>query len=118
MRTNRARRRLFRQTQTLPERGLLYRADLSIHGFPDDHVPRAVCNSANFWLDRAVAGNAARPGAKNRPASPDLSRQRRAQLYTHGPSELARLPSKPLHEGGPDCSASAFFLVHISNYLA
>ena len=46
--------------KTVSQRGLLHRADLPVHGFPHDDVPRAVCHSAHVRVDRAMGRDAAR----------------------------------------------------------
>ena len=56
--------------------GLIYQA----MGFPVDDVPGAVRHPAHRRLDRAVGGDAHRPGAEDRPAAADLPRVRQAGL--------------------------------------
>src|SRR5713226_9838371 len=88
MRTDRPRRRILRQAQALSQRGFLHRADLSIDGFPDDHVSRAVRDSADFGVDRAMGRDAPRPRAENRAAAPDLPRTRHAPLRSDRSARL------------------------------
>src|SRR5229473_5155501 len=83
MRTYRPRRRILRQAQALSQRGFLHRPDLSIDGFPDDHVSRFVRDSAHFRLDRAVGRDAPRSRAENCAATPDLPWPRHAPLRPH-----------------------------------
>src|SRR5438876_4686015 len=49
-RSHRSRRRILREAQALSKRGLLHRPHLSIDGFPDDHVSRALRDSPHFRL--------------------------------------------------------------------
>ena len=62
--------------------GLIYQS----MGFPIDHVPGAVRDSAHFRLDRAVGRDAARSRAENCAAAPDLPRPRHAPLRPHRPA--------------------------------
>ena len=62
--------------------GLIYQA----MGFPVDDVPGAVRHPAHRRLDRAVGGDAARPGAEDRAAAPDLHRRRRGATTCRGTS--------------------------------
>src|SRR5260370_27963421 len=88
MRAYRPGRRLLCEAQALSQRGFLHRADLSIDGFPDDHVSRAVRDSAHFGVDRAMGRDAPRPGAENRAAAPDLPRIRHAPLRSDRSAQL------------------------------
>ena len=47
---------------------------LSGDGLPGGHVPGPLRHPAHLRLDRAVGGDAARPGSEDRPAAPDLHR--------------------------------------------
>ena len=75
-RADRARRRLLRHAQALPERRFLLRADLPGDGLPGRHVPRALRDSAHGRLAGAVGRDAARRRSEDRPAAPDLHRAR------------------------------------------
>src|SRR5260370_8270647 len=93
MRTDRPRRRILRQAQALSQRGFLHRPDLSIDGFPDDHVSRTVRDSANFGLDRAVGRDAPRSRAENCAATPDLSWPRHPPFRSYRPTHLQKTVS-------------------------
>ena len=75
--TDRARRRVLRQAQALPERRLLLGPDLPGHEVPDGHVPGPLRHPARLRLARAVAGDAARSRSEDRAAAPDLHRPAR-----------------------------------------
>ena len=93
--------RLLRHAQALSQRGLLYRADLPVHGLPGDHVPGAVRDSAHQRLDRAVGGDAARPRAEDRASAADLSRLRQAAVRADGTAlEPRSTRSSPLQRRG------------------
>ena len=77
-RADRARGRVLRLAQALPERRLLLGPHLPGHGLPARHVPGAVRHSAHRRLDGAVGRDADRPGAEDRAAAADLHRARRA----------------------------------------
>ena len=77
-RGGRARRRLLRLAQALPERRLLHRRHLQGDGLPDPDVHRAVRPRPAARLDRPVAGDDRGPGDQDRPAAPGLHRQPRA----------------------------------------
>src|SRR6202035_6122628 len=90
VRAHRTRRRILRQAQALSQRGFLHRADISIDGFPDDHVSRSVRDSAHFRLDRAVGRDAPGPRAENCAPAADLSRARHASLRSDRSTELIK----------------------------
>ncbi len=76
---DRARGRVLRQAQALPERRLLLGPDLRGAGDAGRHVPGAVRDPAHQRLDRPVARDDRRQGAEDRPPAPDLhGRARRA----------------------------------------
>ena len=83
-RAHRAPGRLLRQPQALSERRLLLRPDLPGDGLSGRDVPGPLRHSANRRLDRAVGGNAARPGAEDRPAAADLHGPRRSATTSRG----------------------------------
>ena len=72
----RARRRLLRRPQALPQRRLLLGADLRGAQPADGHVHGDVRHPADVRLDRAVARDAAGRGDQDRPAAPDLHGRR------------------------------------------
>src|SRR4051794_37182441 len=86
---DRARGRLLRLTQAVPERRLLLGADLPGARPADCDVPGHVRDPADGRLARAVARGRAGPGAEDRAAAPDLHRLRRARL------RRARGPAAP-----------------------
>ena len=96
-RADRAAGRLLRHAQAVPERRLLLRPDLPGDGLPGRDVPGAVRHPAHRRLDRAVGRDAARSGAEDRAAAPDLHRARRSATTSRGTSAhdcaLARLRS-------------------------
>jgi hypothetical protein len=77
---HRARGRLLRQPQALPERGLLLGHHLPGDGLPGGHVPGALRHPARGRVAGAVAGDAGRPGPEDRAAAAGLHRLRRALL--------------------------------------
>ncbi len=89
VRTDRAGRRIFYQAQAVSQCGLLHRADLSVDGFPDDNVPRALCDPAYVGMGGAVGRNAAGSGTKNRAAASDLSGARYPLLSRNRPAQLS-----------------------------
>src|SRR2546422_11624203 len=91
MRANRSRGRILRQAQALSQRGFLHRPDLSIDGFPDDHVSRPVRDSAHFGVDRAVGRNAPGSRAEDCAATPDLPWTRHAPLRSYRSARLETL---------------------------
>src|SRR5258707_256686 len=93
MRTDRPGRRILRQAQALSQRGFLHRPDLSIDGFPDDHVSRFVRDSAHFRLDRAVGRDAPRSRAENCAATPDLPWTRYSPLRSDRRAQLGNMVS-------------------------
>ena len=75
-RADRARGRLLRLAQALPERRLLLRPDLPGDGLPDRLLHRALRARPAPRLDRAVGGDARRPRAEDRAPAPGLHRLR------------------------------------------
>ena len=73
-RGDRARGRLLRRAQALPERRLLHGPHLQGPGLPDEHVHRAVRRGPSARLDRAVARGREGCGDEDRPPAPDLHR--------------------------------------------
>ena len=71
-REDRARGRLLRQAQALPERRLLLGPDLRGAAHAGRHVHRAVRDPADERLDLPVARDDRRQGAEDRAAAPDL----------------------------------------------
>ena len=74
---DRARGRVLRQAQALPERRLLLGPDLRGAADAGRHVPRDVRHPAHQRLDRPVAGDGRGLGAEDRPPAPDLHRRAR-----------------------------------------
>src|SRR5260370_8337768 len=105
MRTDRPRRRILRQAQALSQRGFLHRPDLSIDGFPHDHVSRAVRDPAHFRLDRTVGRNAPRSRAENCTAPPDLPWPRHAPLCPYRSARLGNTVSS-FHTASLDALAN------------
>src|SRR2546422_7577869 len=71
---------LLRDAQALPECGFLLGDHLRGDEVPDGHVPGAVRHRSHAGVARPVAGDAARQGAADRPAAPDLHRRPEARL--------------------------------------
>src|SRR5438876_8402590 len=92
-RSHRSRRRILREAQALSKRGLLHRPHLSIDGFPDDHVSRALRDSPHFRLDRAVGRDAPRSRAENCAPAPDLSRAQHSSLRSDRSAQLGNTVS-------------------------
>ena len=74
----------FVSRRAVSERRLLLGADLPGDGLPRRHVPRALRDSANGRLGRAVGRDAARPRAEDRAAAPDLHGPHAARLRAEG----------------------------------
>ena len=83
-RADRARGRLLRLAQALPERRLLLGPDLPGDGLPDRLLHGALRARAPAGLDRAVGGDAERPRAEDLAAAADVRRLRRARLRADG----------------------------------
>ncbi len=79
-REDRARGRLLRQAQAVPERRLLLGADLRGAAHAGRHVHGAVRDPAHQRLDLPVARDDRRLRAEDRPPAPDLHRRPRARL--------------------------------------
>jgi hypothetical protein len=91
---DRARGRLLRQPQAVPERGLLFGPHLRGARDARRHVPGAVRDPAHERLDRPVAGDDRRLRAEDRAPAPDLHRWPGARLRADraeivGPAVLA-----------------------------
>ena len=85
-REDRARGPVLHRPQALPERRLLFRADLRGARDADGDVPGPVRDRADQRLDRAVARDDRRQGAEDRAAAPDLHRRTRPRLRPDGPA--------------------------------
>ena len=102
-RGDRARRRLLRRAQALPERRLLHRPDLQGHGLPDEDVHRALRPRPPARLDRPVARDdrptprrrsAAR--ARSTPASPSATTSASTPAESpERPSQARPAPERP-----------------------
>src|SRR5207244_12668456 len=79
-RAHRARGRLLRRAQALPQRGLLLGHHLPGDGLPGGHVPGPVRPRAHRGLDREVARDGAGRGAEDRPPAAALPGPRAARL--------------------------------------
>src|SRR5580693_7041509 len=88
MRADRAGRRILREAEALSECGLLYRVDLSIHGFSDYDVSGTVCDPADVGLDCAVGRNAVGPGAEDFAAAAGLFGRGSARVCTSGKPQV------------------------------
>ena len=85
-REDRARGRLLRQAQALPERRLLLGPHLRGAGDAGLDVPGAVRDPAHERLDRPVARDDRRLGAEDRAPAPDLHGRARARLRAGRPA--------------------------------
>ena len=85
-REDRARGRLLRRPQALPERRLLLGPHLRGARPAGRDVPGHVRHRAHVGLDRAVARARRRQGAEDRAAAPDLHRRPRARLRAGRPA--------------------------------
>src|SRR5208337_4850587 len=72
--------RLLHHAQTVSQRGFLFGNNLPGDGFPDDDVPGAVRDSADFGMDGAMGGDGARRRTEDRAAAPGLRRRSDAAL--------------------------------------
>ena len=88
-RADRARGRVLRQAQALPERRLLLGPDLRGARDAGRHVPGPVRDPAHERLDRPVAGDDRRQRAEDRPPAPDLHGRPRPGIRS-GVSALVR----------------------------
>ena len=82
-RAHRARGRLLRRAQALPERRLLLGPHLPGDGLPGRDVPGALRHPAHGGLARAVGGDAARPRAEDRAARGRSTRAPRRATTWH-----------------------------------
>ena len=76
----RARGRILRRTQSVPERRFLLRHHLPRDGHPDEHVHRDLRDGAHHRLDFAVDRNDVRRRIQDRPPAPALQRRDRPRL--------------------------------------
>ena len=83
-RADRARGRLLRLAQALPQRRLLLRPDLRGHGPDRGDVPGPLRDRPHERLDRPVARARPGQGAEDRPSAPDLHGRPRARLRADG----------------------------------
>ena len=79
----------FVKRKLYPERGLLYRPDLPVHGLSNDDVPRAFRDSAHVGLGGAMGRDASGSGAKDCAAAANLSWPRHALISSNRRPHLA-----------------------------
>src|SRR5206468_10179691 len=79
-RADRAPGGVLRYAPAVPQRGLLLGDHLRGDAVPGGHVPGAVRDRADAGMAGAVAGDAARQGAEDRPPASDLYRSRQTGL--------------------------------------
>ena len=77
-RRGRPQRRLLHQPQVVPQRRLLFRADLPSAGVPRGDVHRAVRHPAHRWVAGPLAGDAGRQGPEDQPPATVVHGHRRA----------------------------------------
>src|SRR5262249_41484336 len=82
--------RLLRHPQALPQRRLLFGAHLPGDGLPGRDVSRAVRDSANGRLDRAVGRDAARLRTEDRAPATDLYWASTAHVYPPGETRMTK----------------------------
>jgi citrate synthase len=113
---DRSERRVFREAQTVSQRGFLLGDHLPGDGIHARSVHRAVRHPANRGLAGPMAGIDVRPGQEDRPSSADLHRRRAARLCADYPSRPARAGRRVAPVFGRVCIAGpalrgwAFFL--------
>ncbi|MBI4562980.1 MAG: TIGR04053 family radical SAM/SPASM domain-containing protein [Candidatus Rokubacteria bacterium] len=108
MRAHRAGGRLFRQPQTLSQRGLLLRPDLPGHGLPAGDVSGALRHPSDLWVAGPVARDAGRSGAEDRPAPPALSRPAPSGLREYRQARVRRGRVRVTADGRPVASPFVF----------
>ena len=97
-RADRARGRLLRLAQALPERRLLLGPHLRGARAAGDDVPGDVRDRPHERLDRPVARDRAGQGAEDRPPAPDLHGRAHARLRADRPALTAS--ARPVHLSG------------------
>ena len=98
-REDRARGRLLRQAQAVPERRLLLGPDLRGARDAGRHVPGPVRDPAHERMDRTVAGDDRRLRAEDRAAAPDLHGRPRARLRADRGSRSKMKPCRYARSG-------------------